>query len=129
MDVGLGLLSATKMELAATDPAMSVSQVSIQRQRPLAFGNPLGCAECENIHHAQIHVGLRVLWSHRQSLVQGRLGRREGRGSFVGKEVNAHGVVNYGRADQCFDTAGIKRQSAFEKAARLRQVLDDHSLV
>ena len=64
MDVGLGFLSTTKMKLAATDPAMSLSQVSIQRLRALAFGNPLGRAECENIYHAQIHVGPRVLRSH-----------------------------------------------------------------
>ena len=39
-DIGLGLLGSTEKILAETDPAMSVSQIAVKRQRLFAFGNP-----------------------------------------------------------------------------------------
>ena len=40
--MGLGLRAATHKILGETDAAMSVGQISIQRQRLLAFSNALG---------------------------------------------------------------------------------------
>ena len=60
--------------LADTYMGMSVGQISIQRQRPLAFSDALRRAVGSNLDTAQDHVSESVLRGQGQHLDQGRFG-------------------------------------------------------
>ena len=49
---------------------MGVGQVSIQCQRPLAFGNALSCAIGQVLDGAKQHMGPRMLGSHVQTWIK-----------------------------------------------------------
>ena len=53
LDMGLGLLGSTEKALGHTDAGMRHGQISIQRQRLLAFGNTLGRSRRIDMHIAQ----------------------------------------------------------------------------
>ena len=54
-DFGFG--SATHKMFAHTDNAMRQGQIAIERQRLLAFSDPLGSAVCNNVHGTQDKMG------------------------------------------------------------------------
>jgi len=87
---------------------MCICQISIQRQRSLAFSYTLSRTGRKNMHNAQIHLSLRVLWVHGQSLNQTGLGCREGHGPVVGRKVSAPVKVNYRGANEGIDISGIE---------------------
>ena len=60
--MGFSLRAATKKILGETDGTMRVGQISIQRQRLLAFSDALGRAVGENLDGPQKQVGPGVLW-------------------------------------------------------------------
>ena len=53
VDMGLGFRAATQKKLGQTDERVRAGQISIQRQRPLAFSNALGRAVRKNLDDAQ----------------------------------------------------------------------------
>src|SRR3954467_14537269 len=73
---------------------MCVSQISIQRQRLLAFGNTLGRTARQYMHSAQIHVGPRMLRVQRQSGDRGRFSRCETDVKVIGQNVGTGCHIN-----------------------------------
>jgi hypothetical protein len=60
---------------------------------------------------------------------QGRFGRREKRGAFVGHKVGTRPRLDKRDADDCLDIAGVEQEGALIKSARLRHVFTAHTLI
>ena len=58
-----GLLGVTKSNLRETDMSVSAGQISIQRQRQLAFVKALGGAVGEDLDDAHAHMGRGMIGS------------------------------------------------------------------
>ena len=93
--------------------------VPVDRQRALALGNPLLSAFRPTQDSPQRHVGEGMVRSNRQRFDQSGLSRREARGSVVGKKICGGEEIDSRYVDQCVYMAGVDRQRAFEKSARL----------
>ena len=63
VDMGLGLLAATEKIFGKTDERVRAGQISIQRQRLLAFGDALSRAVRKNLDDAQYQVGHARAWA------------------------------------------------------------------
>ena len=78
-NVSLGFFGATDKNLAKSYNGMGVGEISIQRQRMLAFGDALRGALGEHLDKSQEHMRARMVRDRRQGLGQLRFGRGEGR--------------------------------------------------
>jgi hypothetical protein len=57
LNMSLGIRAATEKRLGPTDASVGIGQISIERQRALAFGYTFGRAVCEYVDDAQSQVG------------------------------------------------------------------------
>ncbi len=67
------------MNSAKSDTGMSASEIAIELQRMLAFGDALCRALSEHLDESQPQVTTRMVWDRQQGFGQLCFGRREGR--------------------------------------------------
>ena len=79
VDVSLGFLGATGKDLAKADEGMSVGKIAVQRQRMLAFGDPLDGPLRQNLDVAEKRMAACVVRERRQCSGQLRFGGCESR--------------------------------------------------
>ena len=108
---------------------MGAGEISIQRQRMLAFGDALRRAFGQYVDKPR-HIWPRA-WSGTEdkALVNFRFGRREGRRGIGHKEMYARVVSARADPIERVDIVGIGGERAIEKAARLRHVVGGQTLV
>ena len=85
--MGLGFRAATEKKLGPTDASVRLGQISVQRQRLLAFGDAFGRTVCKDVDDAQSQVGHGKVRGNRQSLGRGRFRRRKSRRPVVGEKT------------------------------------------
>ena len=85
-NVSLCFFGATDKNLTKSDNGMGDSEISIQRQRMLTFGDALCGAPGEYVDKSQQHMATRMVRDRRQGFGQLRFGRREGRHGIGHKE-------------------------------------------
>ena len=73
-DMALGLVKAAGKILAHADPCVGGGQISVNRQRPLAFGDALGGAVALISHHPQYGPRDCVVRPQFERLAQANLG-------------------------------------------------------
>ena len=79
LDMRFGLLAAAERDLGETNTSVSTSEISIERQRSLKFGNGLRGTVGEILYPAHAQMPCRMIGSRGQDL--------DGR-SFGGREAN-----------------------------------------
>ena len=119
MDMRLSLFCSTSERLGETYDRVSDSQVPIQSQRAFALcDSPLRAVGVgEDDRHGD--VGESVIGGQRKRLGGGRLSAREVFGPVIGDKTGDNVRIRKCDAGQGIDAVLIKRQSAFEKTARL----------
>jgi hypothetical protein len=108
---------------------MCAGEISIQRQRLFTFGDALGRALGPYVDNSQLQMRSRVVQGRGQSLGQLRFGCREGRHGIGRKEIYARQRVRSRRSNERLDIVGIGGERAIEKAARLRHIVRDQTLI
>ena len=86
---------------------MSVSEISIQLQRVLTFGNALRSALGANLDKPQQHMAKRMVWDRRQGFGQLRLRCGEDRHGIGHKGKCALDRLRARRSDERADIGGI----------------------
>ena len=120
--MGLGLLAATEKILGETDEAMSVGQIAIQRQRPLAFSDALSCAFRKYLHGAQKRGPEACCGAMDKALIKAASAAAKALVRSSVDKVAPQLVERPRQTDHRLDIFGIERQGALEKTPRLRHV-------
>ena len=128
-NVSLSIFGATDRNLAKSDDGMGVGEISIQRQRMLAFGDALRSALGEYLDNPQKHMTARMVRDQGQGLGQFRFSRSEGRCGIGYKQKCALDRLRARRSDERVDIVGIDGQRAIEKAVRLRDIVRGPTLI
>src|SRR5271166_2066662 len=76
-----------------------------------------------HLDHTQAQMGYCIVRSERQRLSQSYFGRVKSRRAIVRKEVQREGKIRGGSRDKPHYVGGIERQSPFEQAVCLRNVV------
>ena len=108
---------------------MSTSEISIESQRTLKFGNGLGGAIGEILYPAHAEMLLRMIGSRGQDLDRRRFGGREVNRPICGKQASMTYTVNPRDPRERIDIAGIESQSALKKSPRCCKILQGPPLV
>ena len=106
-NVSLCFFGATDKDLTKSDHGMSVSEISIQRQRMLTFGDALRSALGANLDKPQQHMAKRMVRDRRQGFGQLRFRCGEGRHGIGHKGKSALVQVRARRSDERVDIVGI----------------------
>ncbi len=119
MDMRLSLLCSTGERFGETYDRVSDSQVPIQSQRAFALCDRSLRAVGVGEDDRDGEVGESVIRGQRERFGGGRLSAREALGPVIGDKTGDNVRIRERNADQRIDAMLIKRQSAFEKTARL----------
>ena len=123
MDMGFGLFSAPEEALGNTDERVSVSEIAVDRKRPLELGNSLRDPIGVNADDPQTRVSRRLFGRDRQRLDGERLGRRRGEWPVIAHVRPGKRAFRASGADNRVDVVRIERKSALEQPARLRETI------
>ena len=113
--VSLCFFGVTDANLTKSNNLMGAGEISIQRQRMLAFGDTLRRALGEYVDKSQVHMAAGMVRDRRQGFGQLRFGRSEHRHAVGHKQIYARNRVRARRPNERVDIAGIGGERAIEK--------------
>src|ERR1035438_447564 len=108
------LFSAPEEALGNTDVPVSVSEIAVDRKRPLELGNSLGDPIGVNTDDPQTHVSRRLFGRDRQRLDGERLSRRQVSGPVIAQVRPSKRAFRASGADNRVDIIRVEGKSALE---------------
>ena len=123
VDMDFRLFSAPEEALGNTDVPVSVSEIAVDRKRPLELGNSLRDPIGVNTDDPQTHVSRCLFGRDRQRLDGERLGRRQMSGPVIAHVRPSERAFRASGPDNSVDIVGVERKGALEQPARLREAI------
>ena len=129
-NMSLGLFGATDESLTESDTGVGRGEISVQRQRVLAFGDALCSALGVDVDIVPTHMCPRA-WSGTddKALVSFASADAKAATRIGHKEAYARGHVRKRRSNERIDIIGIGGERAIKKAARSRDIVSGYPLL